>query len=150
MKLYLVQHGIAVPEEVDPQKPLSQEGKAQTQKMADYLRLRNIMVDCLWHSHKLRARQTASILAPSVSASEIQERDDINPLDPVSSFPEKIQSLRKDVMIVGHLPFLAKLASLLLAGSEENPFIAFRNSGVVCMEYEEIWKMLWALTPELV
>lgn len=149
MKLYLVQHGIAVPEEVDPQKPLSQEGKAQTQKMADYLRRRNIMVDSLWHSPKLRARQTASILASSVRTLEVRQRDDLNPLDPVSAFPEEIESSGKDLMIVGHLPFLAKLASLLLAGSEESPPVAFCNSGVICLVREERWRLLWAVVPEL-
>jgi phosphohistidine phosphatase len=150
MKLYLVQHGLSLPEEQDPQKPLSREGKKQTLKIADFLKKRKIAVDCLWHSTKLRAIQTAQIISKSIKCSEIQERDDLNPLDPVDKFPEKIESLNKDLMIVGHLPFLQKLVSLLLSGAETNEFVAFENSGVICLEYAGVWKIAWMITPELI
>lgn len=150
MRLYLIQHGLALPEAQDPQKSLSPEGKEQTQKMAEFLRTKNIKVDYLWHSPKMRAKQTAQIISESILCPGVQERDDLNPLDPVSQFPVKIQSLNKDLMIVGHLPFLATLASLLLTQSEENQPVSFINSGVVCLEYTENWKVLWMVTPDLV
>ena len=62
---------------------------------------------------------------------------------------QEIESQNKNLMIVGHLPFLQKLASLLLSGTEDNQFISFRNSGVVCLEYTGAWKVLWAVIPEL-
>jgi len=150
MRLYLIQHGLSLPEEKDPEKPLSPEGKEQTQKIAEFLKTKSLKVDSIWHSPKSRAIQTAEIISNSIYCSEIKERNDLNPLDPVEKFPDEIKSLNKNLMIVGHLPFLQKLASLLLSGSETNQFISFKNSGVVCLESTNIWKIVWMITPELI
>ena len=149
MRLYLIRHGISLPEEKDPEKSLSQEGKEQTQRIAEFLKTKSIKVDAIWHSPKLRAIQTAQIISKSIFCPEIQERNDLNPLDSVEKFPEEIQSLNKDLMIVGHLPFLQKLAPLLLSGSETNQFISYKNSGMVCLEFTDTWKIAWMVTPEL-
>jgi len=149
MKLYLIQHGISLPEEKDPEKPLSPEGKEETQRTAEFLKKKNIKVDAVWHSPKLRAMQTAQIVANSIFSSETKERNDLNPLDSVENFPQEIKSLDKNLMIIGHLPFLQKLASLLLSGSETNQYIYFKNSGVVCLEYTDTWKIAWMITPVL-
>jgi len=150
MRLYLIQHGLSLPEEKDPEKPLSPEGKEQTQKIAEFLKTKSLKVDSIWHSPKSRAIQTAEIISNSIYCSEIKERNDLNPLDPVEKFPDEIKSLNKNLMIVGHLPFLQKLASLLLSGSETNQFISFKNSGVVCLESTNIWKIVCMITPELI
>ncbi len=150
MRLYLIQHGLSLPEEKDPEKPLSPEGKEQTQKIAEFLKTKSLKVDSIWHSPKSRAIQTAEIISNSIFCSEIRERNDLNPLDPVEKFPDEIKSLNKNLMIVGHLPFFQKLASLLLSGSETNQFISFKNSGVVCLESTNIWKIVWMITPELI
>ncbi len=149
MKLYLIQHGIALPEEKDPEKSLSPEGKEETQRTAEFLKTKNIKVDAVWHSPKLRAIQTAQIISNSIFCSEIKERNDLNPLDSVEIFPEEIKFLDKNLMIVGHLPFLQKLPSLLLSGSETNQFISFKNSGILCLEYTDTWKIAWMVTPAL-
>lgn len=149
MRIYLIQHGIALPEEKDPKKSLSPEGKEETQRTAEFLKTKSIKVDAVWHSPKLRAIQTAQIVANSIFYSETKERNDLNPLDSVENFSEEIKSLDKNLMIVGHLPFLQKLSSLLLSGSETNQFISFKNSGVVCLEYTDTWKIAWMITPVL-
>jgi len=149
MKLYLVQHGLSLSEDIDPEKPLSPQGREQTQGVAEFLKGKNFQVDELWHSPKKRAAQTAQVFSENILCSRIQEREDLNPLDPVKDFPQEIESSDKDLMIVGHLPFLQNLASLLLSGTENNQFISFRNSGVLCLEKADAWKVLWAVTPEL-
>ncbi len=149
MKAYLVQHGLSMPEEMDPERALSPEGNKQSRNMAEFLGEKNIRVDSIWHSPKKRAVQTAHIMAEILGYPETQERTDLNPLDPVGNLPGEIKSLNLDLMIVGHLPFLQKLASLLLSGVEENLFISFRNSGVICLEYTDAWKLLWTVVPEL-
>lgn len=149
MKLYLVQHGLSLPEEVDPEKSLSPEGEAASRNIAAFLKEKNIRVDRVWHSSKKRAVQTAQIMAESLSSPETQERKDLNPMDPVGDFPGEIEALKKDLMIVGHLPFVQKLASLLLSGTEEKDLISIRNSGIICLEHTDSWKVLWTVTPEL-
>jgi phosphohistidine phosphatase len=54
-------------------------------------------------------------------------------------------------MIVGHLPFLGKLAALLMVGSEETEIVAFRFGCVVCVERTEDaqWKLAWMIVPVL-
>ena len=148
MKLYLIQHGLALTKEEDPERPLSAQGKAQTQRTAEYIKSRNIKVDAIWHSTKLRAVQTAEIIAEALACGEIQARDDMNPLDTVEKLPEEILAFNKDIMIIGHLPFLQKLASRLLVGPEKSEIIAFKNSGVASLDYDEKWKIDWLASPE--
>ncbi|MGD2246183.1 MAG: phosphohistidine phosphatase SixA [Candidatus Aminicenantes bacterium] len=149
MKLYLVQHGLSLSGEVDPEKSLSPEGESESRKIAAFLKEKNVRVDLVWHSSKKRAVQTARIMAEMISRPETQERKDLNPMDPVGSFPGRIEKLNKDLMIVSHLPFVQKLAALLLSGAEEKEMISVRNSGIVCLEHTDSWKVLWAVIPEL-
>lgn len=148
MKLYLIQHGLALAKEEDPERPLSTHGKAQTQRTAEYMKSRSIKVETIWHSTKLRAVQTAEIIAEALACGKIQARDDMNPLDAVDKLPGEILASNKDIMIIGHLPFLQKLADRLLIGSEESGIIAFKNSGVVSLDYDEKWKIDWLVSPE--
>lgn len=149
MKLYIVQHGLSLSGEVDPEKSLSPEGEAESRKIAAFLKEKNIRVGLIWHSPKKRAAQTARIMADTISCPETQEREDLNPLDPVGSFPKEIEALNIDLMIVGHLPFVQRLASLLLSGEENKELISVRNSGVICLEHTDSWKVLWTVIPEL-
>ena len=148
MKLYLIQHGKALSKEENPERPLSPQGIAQTQITARYLAAKNIEVDLLWHSKKKRAVQTAEIIAEALGDRALQERDDINPLDPVGKISEEILAAGKNIMIIGHLPFLQKLAGLLLTGSEKREIVAFKNSGIVALDYDDKWTLDGLVPPE--
>jgi phosphohistidine phosphatase len=148
MKIYFIQHGLALPREKNPDRPLSAQGEAQTQRTAEYLKSRGIKVDAIWHSKKIRASQTAQIVAESVDCKKIQARDDMNPSDAVKKLAKELSDSKMDIMLVGHLPFLQKLAGLLLTGSEKNDIIAFKNSGILSLDYEEKWKIEWLVPPE--
>ena len=64
---------------------------------------------------------------------------------------EDVGSFTDPVMLVGHLPFLARLAGLLVAGDPEVGAVRFRNSGVVCLVRDEgRWAVGWLVTPDLV
>jgi phosphohistidine phosphatase len=65
MQLYLVQHGAAKSEAEDPQRGLTDEGKRTIERMAAFLAPLGFSLDRIEHSEKLRARQTAEILAAS-------------------------------------------------------------------------------------
>lgn len=150
MKLYLIQHGKALPKEANPDRPLSSAGITETRKTAETLGARDIAVDLIWHSPKKRAVQTAEIIAESIKCENVQERNDIKPLDPVENISFEITNAGKNIMIVGHLPFLQKLAGRLLTGSKENDLIIFKNSGVAALIYEEKWRIDWLLSPDLI
>jgi len=104
------------------------------------------------HSGKTRARQTAEIIAPYLRPEcQVQERDKLSPNDPVQGLAKELSEMTSDLMIVGHLPFLGKLASTLIAGSEAKNLVAFRQGGVVCLQRseEKAWQVAWMVTPDL-
>jgi phosphohistidine phosphatase len=147
MKLYLVQHGEALAKEVDADRPLSPRGEAEVGRLAQFLDARMVPVRVL-HSGKTRARQTAEILA-AVLGGEVAATDGIAPNDAVAAWVAGLDGLAGDTMVVGHLPFMARAVSQLLTGGED-PLVAFRPGGMVCLEQgDEGWTLAWMLRPEL-
>ncbi|MBA7695485.1 hypothetical protein ES703_104113 [subsurface metagenome] len=152
MKLYLVQHAKAASKETDSQRPLTEEGRRDIQKVAAFIKSLNLSVDYLWHSGKNRAQQTAEILSEVVEVKkEMAAHEGLSPNDNVTVLKDELISSRQDIMIVGHLPFLPKLASLLLTNSESSNTVAFKNGGIVCLNYSDDnqWQLQWMIIPEL-
>jgi len=152
MKLYLVQHAKAASKETDPQRSLTEEGRRDLQKVAAFIKPLNLSVDYLWHSGKTRARQTADVLSEVVEVKkEMAAHEGLAPNDNVTVLKDELISDRQDVMIVGHLPFLSKLTSLLLTNSESSNTVAFKNGGILCLEYSDDnrWQLQWMIVPDL-
>lgn len=152
MKLYLVQHGEAVSEEVDIQRPLSSKGRLDVRKVAEFLRRARLKVQLIWHSGKVRALQTAEILGEALSIEgSVIMRKGLAPLDPVEEVENELREREEDLMIVGHLPFLGKLVSRLLIGSGSPNLVTFQQGAVVCLERLETksWYIRWMVIPEL-
>jgi len=152
MNLYLVQHGKAAAKDVDPDRPLTEEGRAEVEKVAAFIDPLNICIDCLWHSGKTRALQTAEILAHALKAKKgLLQRDSLAPNDDVGKLKSDLDTLDSDVMIVGHLPFLSKLSALLITHNESTGPAAFKNAGLVCISRSDDnrWKIKWIIIPEL-
>lgn len=151
MAVYLVQHGKSLSKEIDPGQGLSEEGAAETGCMARLAKDLGLQVSGILHSGKTRARQTAEILAAALGlAGSIKEAPGLNPLDDVVPWSSVHPGAR--LMLVGHLPFMQRLAALLVTGSQEKPVIRFQNSGIVCLDREEgsdNWTIRWALVPKL-
>jgi len=152
MKLYLVQHAQAELKDVDPQRPLTEQGRRDIRKIAAFIKPLNLAVDYLWHSGKKRAEQTAEALAEVVGIrKDTSTREGLAPNDDVREVKKEIEAARQDTMLVGHLPFMSKLASLLLTGSKSAGTVAFRQGCIVCLECsnESQWQIDWMITPEL-
>jgi len=150
-KIFLVQHGEAKPESEDPERPLSDNGIRQTEHIAQHIHSIGLSVPVVYHSGKLRARQTAEILGQKAFELIPKETDGLSPKDAPLLWKDRLDSFGNgNVMLVGHLPHLARLASLLLTGSMDPPVIAFRNSGIVCLVRDETgrWLLTWAITPD--
>lgn len=153
MKLYLVQHAKAASKNVELQRPLTEEGRREIQKVAAFVKPLGLCVDYLWHSGKKRAVQTAEILAEVVRINKEQTvRNGLGPNDDAAVLGDELASTEEDIMIVGHMPFLSKLTSLLLAGSEAANVVAFRNGGIVSLSRSEgnQWQIDWVITPEII
>ena len=97
----------------------------------------------IWHSTKLRARETAEILAEHLAPrAGTLEREGLAPNDPVEPVALEIESGETDIMIVSHIPFLHKLAGRLLTGSEDAETIRLGTAGIACLEADDAlnWK----------
>lgn len=151
MKLYLVQHGNAAVKEIDPDRSLTVRGKDDVGKVAGFIRSLNISAQ-LWHSGKRRAAQTAEILAEAMTVKGgVSGKEGLSPNDDVKQIKEQIESADEDVMIVGHLPFLGKLVSLLVTGNESKEIVTYKQGGMVCLECGEdkLWHVEWMVIPEI-
>jgi len=152
MKLYLIQHAKAASEDVDPERPLTEEGRRDIQKITAFIKPLSLRVDYLWHSGKKRAAQTAELLSEVVEINKaLTAHAGLGPNDDVTALKDELVSRQQDIMIVGHLPFLDKLASLLLTGCESAGSVAFKNAGIVCLvrSGENRWQLDWMVTPEI-
>ena len=153
MHLYLVQHGKAKPKDEDPDRHLAEDGLHETQSIAGFLEPLGLHVEAVWHSGKPRAVQTAEILASTIKTEAgLIQHIGLAPNDPVKPVTKEIKQAQRDLMIVGHLPFLNKLASELLTDDEGMEAVAFKNSGIVCLEgdSDREWRLAWMVTPDLV
>lgn len=152
MKLYLVQHGEACAKEIDPERPLTDQGKADILRLANFLKQTNIQVERVMHSGKLRAQQTAEILAQAIGIGvELEASGMINPNDNPKAFDWQSESWDRDTLIVGHLPFMAKLVSHLLLDDDTRLITAYQPGSIVCLEHDDKagWLVNWMLRPEL-
>lgn len=152
MALLLVQHGESLPKEEDPNQGLTRQGIKDTEAVAAMAAEKNVQVSRIMHSGKKRALQTAEIFMRALEPEEgVIKGAGLAPLDEVQAFATTLDS-NENVMVVGHLPFLERLASYLLAGTPEKRIVRFQNSGIVCLETEdaaESWFVSWALYPRL-
>ena len=156
MDIYLMQHGAAVAEAEDPARPLSAAGRDAVERVAARVQAAGLQVDRCLHSGKLRAEQTATVLAAALGA-DVQIRDGLNPGDPVAPFADWLahQAQREpdgSIAIVGHLPFLDRLASLLVGGAEDTHAVRFQNAALVRLGPDPTgtrFSVVWILPPDL-
>jgi len=135
MKVYLVRHGEALPPEIDPEKALSPQGRIEIEHIARFLAKKSFPLSAVLHSEKLRAKQTAEIIAEAIAPDlKPEEQAHLNPNDSIHDILIRIEAEDGDLMIVGHLPFLAKLTGFLLSGDENLEAVQFRQGSTVCLE----------------
>ena len=152
MKIYLARHGeyaIDVSKQLDV---LSENGMKQISALATFLKPINLTISNIFHSEKNRAKQTAEILANGFQyANSPQARSDISPNSDVHVLTNEIQHGEEDILVVGHMPFMGKLVSLLLAGNDHHTIIEFHPGTLVCLERTHIhhWNIEWVLSPSL-
>ncbi len=151
MRLYLVQHGEAKSEAEDPERSLTNRGEEETRKISSTIKKLGIRPSRIYPSGKKRAEQTAVIIARALGMSP-QLGQGLNPNDDIRPWVERITRETEDLMLVGHLPFMEKLASFLVCGKEGAKAVLFRYSAILCLEKKEPvrWAIAWVLKPEMV
>ena len=106
----------------------------------------------LLHSEKTRAVQTAAIISCELPGHPpAQLRKGLAPEEPVDGWAMEAALARTDMVLVGHMPFLPRLASLLVAKDRERAQFAFETGGVLCLERIDYgaWVVRFLFAPSL-
>ena len=143
MVLCLVHHAAAVGPQVDPQRPLSTPGRDHAAALAARLKARGFVPAAVWHSGKLRARQTAEacLLACSPFA-EFRMIRGVRPDDPPEMLCDALRGETRDVLVAGHIPHLAAVLDRLAPGRDPFPMhgaVALRSADGV-QTWVEAWR----------
>ena len=149
--VYLVRHGEAKPKDEDPERPLSEAGEDDVVRMAVWAAETGIHVAAIQHSGKLRAHQTAEIFADQLPESPVPNavsglaaNDDVEPI------AKQLQSEQGPIMLVGHLPFLERLASLLVSGDADASVVTLDAGALLALaKNENGWCVDYLMQPKL-
>ena len=148
MHLYLVHHGEAVGPDVDPRRPLSAEGAVAVSRLAAAASARGVKPAVVWHSGKLRAKQTAEAFWRACNAlADFAATRDLQPGDSPAWMVDRLRGETRDVLIAGHFPHLPRLAALL-SGLPEGAEMPFPLHGIVVFSTGnggDTWREDWRL-----
>ncbi len=151
MRLYIVQHGDSVAKEIDPHRPLSDQGQADIQRLAEWLSNYNVQIAHILHSGKTRAKETAEILRPLLkSHSQIYEGQGLAPNDSPEAFLHQFRDREIDTLVAGHMPFVARTVSQALTGAPDRQLVEFVPGSVAGLERRDgaSWRLFMFAGPE--
>jgi phosphohistidine phosphatase len=148
VRLFLVHHGDAVGPDVDPQRPLSEKGRQAVLRAAAEAAARGAKPGVVWHSGKLRARQTADAFWRACNPfADFAATKDLQPDDPPDWIRDRLRGESRDILIAGHFHHLPRLLTLLLSGRDDSS-VAFPQHGVVALSSDdggETWREEWRI-----
>ena len=166
MHLYLLRHGIAADFAPgmtgDADRPLTKEGWKKMREEARGMQKLGIEFDLIFTSPYLRTRQTAQAVAEvyEFDADNIVSIENLAAGRPFSHPPYRKPEVFTDIgayefekaLIVGHMPDLSEMASLLLTGLTTAHF-EFKKGSLCLLEVDALPTrqpavLRWMLTPK--
>lgn len=134
--------------EEGPERSLSKKGISDVTLVAEHLSSMGLKVSRIYHSEKLRAKQTAQILQQRIKPQEgLRQVVGLAPSDDISLALGLIENAGEPIMIVGHLPHLSKLLSQLVVRNQERELLSFDAGGIVCVaKGDKRWMIRWILS----
>lgn len=144
MEIYFIRHGIAAERAEytqDEIRPLTEQGKEKTIKVAQRLQRIGLNFDLMLTSPLVRARTTAEILQKAGLTKQILEYP---PLAPGGDFDSWVSWLlnseynqrQSNLALVGHQPDLGNWAEMLVWGSAQEK-LELKKAGVIGLELPE-------------
>jgi len=138
IEVYILRHAVAKSRDEwrgddDSQRPLTRKGEKEMWRIAKAMKKLGLSFDLILSSPFVRARRTAEIvcdvfkapgelkLTPALGA-------EANPERFLKQIPKMIRSARQ-ILLVGHEPFLSELVALLLI-REPRPLIKLSKGGL--------------------
>lgn len=166
MHLYLLRHGIAMDLSAgvkrDADRPLTKEGWKKMRDEARGMQQLGIDFDLIFTSPYLRTRQTALAVAEvyEFDADNIVSIESLAAGRPFAQPPYRNPEVFTDIgayefekaLVVGHMPDLSEMASLLLTGTITTNF-AFKKGSLCLVEVDglpprHLGVLRWMLTPK--
>ena len=144
-----MQHGEAVSKDVDPERPLSEQGVRDIRILAIHMKNMDVQLGKIFHSGKLRAGQSAGLIAETLSPDiKPVQADGLNPNDDPAVIVGDIEQIGDNVLIASHMPFVSRLCSTLLTGATEAAFASTPGT-LFCLEAAEGgWRLAYMLRPD--
>jgi phosphohistidine phosphatase len=148
--LLLVHHGDALGPDVDSMRPLSEPGKEASARLAGAVAARGVAADLFWHSGKLRARQTAELFRRACNPqAALSAARGLQPMDPPGLLLDQLLEEKRSLVLVGHMPHLARLLRALCGEPPDTSATGFPLHGCVALERTgDRWKEIWRLDAE--
>jgi phosphohistidine phosphatase len=104
----------------------------------------------VWHSGKLRARQTAETFWKACNAlADFSATRDLQPNDPPDWMRDRLRGEPRDILIAGHFPHLPRLL-MLLVGEKSDSARGFPVHGAVALITDDegtTWREDWRIAP---
>jgi phosphohistidine phosphatase len=141
LDLYLVRHAFAAHADPalwpdDGERPLTEEGIARFRVAAGGLRRLVPAVDSVLSSGYARAWQTAELLHDAAGWREPEECPALEAGRPATSALDVLRNrTERSIALVGHEPYLSRLASLLCAGSEDKLQLELKKGAVALLSF---------------
>ena len=155
MEIYLMQHGPALPKDQDPEEGLNPDGEARIYTSGRALKKMGVAFDAMLSSPKKRSKQTAAIVAREVGfpLERIMETKKVKAMTPPEETVQALSQLSEAerVLIAGHLPSVAEVASFLLTEGAKAA-VQFEMGGCCRIDVEELpthsGRLRWYLIPD--
>ena len=145
MKVFLLRHGDAVSANEHPARPLSPKGRQEIERTARIALERNVAVSVIYHSGILRALESAEIISrlllPPLG---VVEHAGLLPEDDPAIVKAELEGEERSILLVGHLPYLNRLAALLVNGDPDRVVVEFLPAMMACFARADgRWKVIW-------
>ncbi len=153
MTLYLMRHGQAASKLVDHEQGLTASGRDEIERLAYFVADKSMRFERIWHSTKMRARQTAEIMAQVIAPdTELKVHKNLAPNDDPELLLHEIGAWTVDTLVVGHLPYMPQLLDMLTANTGSTQAIDFEPGTVVCLDNSSLkgWQIDWVASPSSV
>ncbi len=162
MKLYILRHGDAGeagdPRYKDTERPLTAKGIQRTKQLAHVLREMEISMDVIVTSPLKRAQETAEIIARGLRIEkDLRVSDHLTPSGSMEELVHLVNTIRpapKNIMLVGHEPYLSGFISLLCTGGPGLP-IVFKKGALCRLDFQVLScgkcaTLDWLLQPRVI
>jgi phosphohistidine phosphatase len=106
---------------------------------------RNIQISAIYHSGILRAFETAQILAEILAPPlGLHLHTGLLPEDDPAIVKAELDLMDHPIALVGHLPYLNRLAALLTSGDPNRAVVEFLPAMMIGFERQDYqWKITW-------